>query len=249
MSLADDYKRQLAWRSWTPILEALPRLEDKWILDLGCGVGDQAALLAARGAHVIGVDGNEELLTEARSKDIPNADFRHGDLRALDRFEAPMDGLWSSFTAAYFPADLPEVLSSWKAHLRPGAWIALTEIDNFFAHEPLSAHTRSLLEAYTDDALASARYDFRMGRRLARHAKQAGLTVVRSFTVEDQEFSAQGPVQEGVVDAWCRRLDRMTLLQDFCGSDFARVRRDFRECLEHPDHATECRVHVCLATN
>ncbi len=248
MSLADEYKSQLAWRSWTTILEALPRLEGRWVLDLGCGVGDQAAELAARGAHVIGVDGNDELLAEARSKGVPNAEFRRGDLRALGRFEAPMDGLWSSFTAAYFPADLPQVLSAWKAHLRPGAWIALTEVDNFFAHEPISAYSKSLLEAYVGDASKAARYDFNMGRRLVEHAEQAGLDVTRSFTVEDQEFSAQGPVQDGVVDAWRRRLDRMQLLRDFCGSDFARVRREFLECLGHPDHSTECRVHVCLAT-
>lgn len=83
MTLSSEYKRQFGWRDWPTIFDALPSLHGQTILDLGCGVGDLAAELVARGARVIGVDMNEELLREARSRQLPNAEFRLGDLRVL----------------------------------------------------------------------------------------------------------------------------------------------------------------------
>jgi trans-aconitate methyltransferase len=147
MTLADEYRRQFAWRSWPAILDALHPLEGRTVLDLGCAVGDQAAALAARGARVIGLDASDDLLLEARARGIPNAEFRKADLSALPDLGGPADGIWCSFAAAYFP-DLAATLASWREHLRGGGWIALTEIDDLFGHAPLGAGTRSLLEKY-----------------------------------------------------------------------------------------------------
>ena len=104
MNLAADYKRQFGWRSWPSIFEALAPLQAKTILDLGCAAGDQAAELVARGAQVIGVDTNVELLQVARSRHLPNAEFRNCDLRELPDLGVLADGLWCSFAAAYFAA-------------------------------------------------------------------------------------------------------------------------------------------------
>ncbi len=62
MSLASEYKRQFEWRDWPPILNALPSLKEQTLIDLGCGLGELSFELAARGARVIALDGNEELL-------------------------------------------------------------------------------------------------------------------------------------------------------------------------------------------
>jgi hypothetical protein len=51
-------------------------------LDPGCAVGE-AAELVARGARVIGVDANEDLLVIARSKCLANAEFLKADLATL----------------------------------------------------------------------------------------------------------------------------------------------------------------------
>jgi|GEM_PF-2388771 trans-aconitate methyltransferase len=48
MSLLDHYRNQRAWRAFDLALDALPSLDGARILDLGCGVGDQVALLVAR---------------------------------------------------------------------------------------------------------------------------------------------------------------------------------------------------------
>ena len=247
MSLAGDYRRQFGWRSWPDIVAALPRLEGETVLDLGCGVGDQAALLAARGARVIGFDMNEELLGEARSRSIARAEFRTGNLRDLPDPGVAADGLWGSFVAAYF-VDLPAALAGWARHLRPGGWIALTEIDDLFGHEPLGARTRSLLEAYARDALAAGRYDFHMGRRLAGHLERAGFAVTKALAVGDQELSFDGSARPEVLDAWRARFDRMTLLRDFCGPEFGQARDEFLGCLARADHRSLATVRFCLAT-
>jgi 2-polyprenyl-3-methyl-5-hydroxy-6-metoxy-1,4-benzoquinol methylase len=137
MTLSDEYLRQLGFRPWAKVMDSLPPLHGKTVLDLGCAVGDQAALLAARGARVIGIDGNPELLETARSRGIPSAEFRHGYLHALDETE-PADGIWCSFAVAYF-TDFAPILGVWKQRLKPGGWIALTEIDELFGHEPVNA--------------------------------------------------------------------------------------------------------------
>lgn len=247
MNLSGEYRRQLAWRDWATALDALPSLEGRTVLDLGCAVGDVAAELVARGARVVGVDGNEELLAAARSKVLPNAEFRRADLRALPDLGVEADGLWSSFTAAYFP-DLATALAAWTRHLEPGGWAALTEIDDFFGHEPLGERTKALLDAYADDALAAGRYDFRMGRKLREHAERAGLTVARELTLEDREFSFTGPAQPDVLDAWRARFERMTLLRAFCGPEYDQVRDDFLACLARPDHRSVAKVCCCIAT-
>lgn len=246
MSLADEYRRQRAWRPWPPIFGALPPVDGQVVLDLGCAVGDQAAELAARGASVIGFDLNEELLRAARERGIARAEFRVGDLRGgLDPGRAA-DGIWSSFAAAFF-IDLPTVLAGWRRHLGPGGWIALTEIDDLFGHEPLDDESRALLEAYADDAFTAGRYDFRMGRKLRGHLEAAGFTVERELILEDRELAFDGPASPDVLEAWRNRLDRMTLLHTFCGPRFAAVRDEFLGCLADPAHRARARVHACIA--
>ena len=246
MSLADDYKRQFPWRPWPEIFAALPPLDGRTVLDLGCGPGDQAAQLAARGARVIGLDMNEELLREARARGIAGAEFRRADLRAGLDLGVAVDGIWSSFGAAFFP-DLSAALRAWSRCLVPGGWIALTEIDDLFGHEPLGEEARGLLGGYVQDALVAGRYDFRMGRKLREHLVGAGFTVEKELILEDRELAFDGPALAGVLDAWRDRLDRMQLLHVFCGDRFAALRDEFLVCLADPAHRSLAEVRCCIA--
>jgi SAM-dependent methyltransferase len=246
MTLSDEYKRQFAWRSWSEVMALLPPLGGKTVLDLGCGIGDQAAELAARGARVIGIDTNEDLLAAAQSRAIPNTEFRRADLRTLQDVGV-VDGIWCSFAAAYVP-ELGPTFACWRQHLNPGSWVALTEVDDLFAHQPVESLTSSLLEAYARDALAANRYDFQMGRKLRGHLEQAGFTVADSRTLVDQEFSFDGPADSNVLDAWRSRFDRMKVLKDFCGSAFEPIRDDFLAALSRPDHHALAKVFFCIGT-
>jgi SAM-dependent methyltransferase len=246
VSLASYYRRQYGWRDWPAVFAALPSLEGQTVLDLACGVGDQAAELVARGARVVGLDVNEELLGAARSRGLANAEFHTADLCAPLELDSPADGIWSSFAAAYFP-DLSVVLEGWRRALRPRGWIALTEIDDLFGHEPLGARTRELLVGYAGEALAAGRYDFHMGRKLEGHLTRAGFTVSRELALADQELSFTGPARPEVIEAWRARLEGMRLLCDFCGRDFEQVRDDFLGCLARADHRSTARVVCCIA--
>jgi SAM-dependent methyltransferase len=53
------------------------------ILDLGCGTGGHARVLAGRGYRVTGVDQSAAMLAVARGKGPAAIDYRHGDLRQL----------------------------------------------------------------------------------------------------------------------------------------------------------------------
>lgn len=246
MALAEEYARQWAWRPWRELFEGLPPLRGSTVLDLGCAVGDQAAELASLGARVVGFDGNPALLQVARAERIPGASFHQADLRALPVARGAADGLWCSFVPAYF-CDLVEVLRGWRERLRPGGWIALTEVDDLFGHEPLGERTRRLLAGYADASLQAGRYDFRMGRRLAEALERAGCTVVRTVDVADRELAFDGPAPQDVLAAWRSRLERMGLLRTFCGLEFEALREDFLACLARADHRATARVVHCLA--
>lgn len=247
MSLLSEYKRQFDWRDWPTIFDALPSVRGQTVLDLGCGVGDLAAAFVARGARVIGVDMNEEFLQEARSRQLLDAEFRKDDLRMLPDFGVAAHGLWCSFTAAYFP-HLTPLLAAWAKYLHPGGWIAVTEIDDFFGHEPLSSRTKALLRAYTEDAFAAGRYDFYMGRKLSAHLERSGFTVSKLLTLEDPELAFSGPARPEVLDAWRSRFNRMKLLRDFCGSNMEHVHKEFLDCLMREDHRSFAKVYCCIAT-
>lgn len=242
--LAAYYRRQFRWREWPVALATLPPLGGQTVLDLGCGVGDLAAELSAAGARVIGIDANEELIAWARTREIPNAEFRVGDLR--EDLDVEADGIWCSFTAAYF-VDLGGALARWTRGLRPGGWIAVTEIDDLFGHGPLQAGNDARLQGYCDEGFAAGRYDFRAGRKLPGCLEGAGLRVVHSMTLADGEFAFAGAAEPEVLEAWRARLGSMKLLEAYLGAEYASVRDDFLGCLARDDHRSRARVCFCLA--
>jgi len=244
VTLSEEYLRQYRWRPWPRIYAALPELSGQLVLDIGCGVGDQAADLAARGARVIGLDVNAELIDLARSRHAASADFICGDVRDFES-AAEVDGIWSSFSAAYF-SDLAGALRSWQRYLKPGGWIAVTEVDDLFGHEPLAERPKSLLAAYAAEALRLGRYDFYAGHKLQPSLKAAGFRVTAALRCEDLELSFKGPATPEVVEAWRVRFDRMRLLREMCGPEFAAVREQFLECLSNPDHESVAAVYCCI---
>ncbi|WP_167784606.1 class I SAM-dependent methyltransferase [Ramlibacter rhizophilus] len=245
MDLASQYEQQYRWRSWQQAYGPLPSLAGTRVLDLGCAIGEQSRDLAARGAQVVGIDGNEELLARARSRGVPGATFTRGDIRD-PQVQAPFDGIWASFVAAYFP-DLPAVLSKWRELLRPGGWIALTEVSGMFDHQPLSSGACDFLKKYAHDSRQAGRYDFDMGGKLADHLVTCGFQVRKVDILPDRELSFSGPADPDVLVAWEARLDRMRLMRERALDAGLQIKAELLDCLSARGHTTECRVHFCLA--
>jgi SAM-dependent methyltransferase len=245
MSLVEEYQRQFRWRPWNLIFEEVPLERGQTIFDLGCGIGDQARALASRGCRVIGLDGNQELIDAARVDNGPDCQFLTCDLRNPPEVGVVADGIWCSFTAAYL-TNLTDFLTTWSPFLRSGGWIAITEIENLFGHEPLRPRTRLLLEDFSNDARAAGRYDFHMGGKLEGHLAEAGFAVTRVLTLPDQELAFQGPAMPDVLEAWRRRFERLPGLRSLCASEFASVQEDFLSCLSRPDHVSTAKVITCI---
>jgi ubiquinone/menaquinone biosynthesis C-methylase UbiE len=93
------------------------------LLDLGCGTGSHALVLAKRGFHVTGIDASSGMLREARAKarGRPNPAFVRADMRRFDlgrAFDAAlcMDG---AYTHLLTERDLLSHLRAVRRHLRP----------------------------------------------------------------------------------------------------------------------------------
>ncbi len=120
------YQRYKAQRD-RPALDLLlqiPRdLEPAQIWDLGCGAGEQAAVLAARhpGAVVHGLDSSESMLAVARKRTAA-VDWRLGDIAAFAPEIAP-DLIFTNAALQWLP-DHAALLPRLAASLAPGGVLA-----------------------------------------------------------------------------------------------------------------------------
>jgi SAM-dependent methyltransferase len=245
--LVEQYLRQERWRRWDDALAALPLERGARVLDIGCGVGDVAARLAARGVDVLGIDSNVAMLAAARAR-YPHVRFEEADVQDLAAERLGLfDGLWASFVTAYFP-DLVPVLTRWCDRLlRPGGWLALVEVDDLLGHEPLPADLRADVSRFYEEALSAGRYDFEGGRKLASAARAVGLQVVHEGILADEELSFEGAAPADVVGAWSARLARMGGLKAFMGDRFGEFEQALMVALRAESHRSRARVMFVLA--
>ncbi len=95
------------------------------VLDVGCGHGRDAALFAARGYRVLGLDRSIGQLTVAREQ-APGAGFLLGDMRRLPCRSDAVDGLWACASLPHLPRDqAPLALAEFRRVLKPGGLLYL----------------------------------------------------------------------------------------------------------------------------
>jgi SAM-dependent methyltransferase len=99
------------------------------LLDLGCGTGNHAILLAARGYSVTGIDRSPAMITQARAKAATlgpahSVVFHHGDIGNARLDDAPYDGAIMMFAVlGYQQHDdgVRAAIATARAHLVTGA--------------------------------------------------------------------------------------------------------------------------------
>lgn len=129
----DDPDVEAFWRRGEEVVERLfalvelePRPTDR-VVDIGCGVGRLTRALAARVAHVHGLDVSGEMLDRARQHngDLANVEWLQGDGRGLGALaDASVDGCFSHVVFQHIPD--PEITLAYVRDmgrvLRDGGW-------------------------------------------------------------------------------------------------------------------------------
>jgi malonyl-CoA O-methyltransferase len=98
----------------TSVLELLPPVSGRTVLDAGCGTGRYMRLLAALGARVIGVDVSPAMVLRARNLALPVA---RGDMTRLPMAPQSCDVVVSGLAIPDVPT-LDHVIAEWARVLR-----------------------------------------------------------------------------------------------------------------------------------
>lgn len=97
------------------------------VLDLGCGTGNHALSLAARGYEVVGIDRSEEMIARARDKAsadrrVDGTSFQRGDIGEV-RLGRTFDAVTMLFAVLGYQTTNSDVLAALRTargHLSPG---------------------------------------------------------------------------------------------------------------------------------
>jgi SAM-dependent methyltransferase len=131
LDLVSDIDLVREWKARSlDLLEPRPGAR---LLDLGCGVGDDAralAALVAPGGAVIGVDASRAMVEEARRRaaGTPGLEFAVMDAARLDLGDAAVDGCRTERTLQHVP-DPAAAIAEMARVTRPGGVVVAAEPD------------------------------------------------------------------------------------------------------------------------
>lgn len=209
-------------------------------LDAGCGAGAVTAhLLELVGpeGHVTAFDASNARLGLARRALGEPANLTL-DLRELPRTGLPdacADFTWSQFVFEYLPE--PRLALAELVRLtRPGGTVAVAEIDGYgLGVWPVSPWLETALVTF-QQALARARFDLFVGRKLFTLFREAGLGEVR---VQLSPFHVTaGAAEPAMLEDWRVRFDALAPVGRAAFGDDAgwqRFTREYLELLANPD--------------
>ena len=163
-------------------LAILDPSEGDAIIDIGCGVGDDACELARRvgpTGRVVGVDSSEAMIVAARQRQEPALpiEFRVGDAYGLEFADASFDRCRAERVFHHL-TDPDRALAELVRVGRAGARVFVSEPDygTFFVDAPDQALTRLILDVRRD-MIASPLF----ARRLPRLLRTLGVRDVEVF--------------------------------------------------------------------
>jgi trans-aconitate 2-methyltransferase len=140
--LGDGYHSEMSWsakqyvafedertRPVRDLLSALPAIEARSVIDIGCGPGNSTEVLAARfpNAVVSGIDSSSDMINAARRR-LPQLQFAVGVIESW-RDPGPFDVILANAVLQWVP-DHVSVLPALVAKLAPGGALAIQMPDN-----------------------------------------------------------------------------------------------------------------------
>jgi SAM-dependent methyltransferase len=114
---AGRHQRESVWRRIDPLFGAGDR-----VLDIGCGTGDDAVHLAARGIRVTAIDESPEMVAIARGRGV---DARVMRVQQLADMRESFDGVLSNFAVLNCAGSLAAVAEALSARVVRGGQAAL----------------------------------------------------------------------------------------------------------------------------
>lgn len=142
------------------------------ILDIGIGTGAFAALLAERGARIIGLDPSSEMLAQCRAQH-PEFELHLGSFADLSAARGPFEGIVSTFAWHESAVDKRgELLKALAGLLETGAFLCIADI--MFASPAAVADARHTLGRLWDDTEVYA-----LESELDEQVRAAGLRPLR----------------------------------------------------------------------
>ena len=124
------------------------------IVDLGCGTGKLTAAIAAHGADVIGIDGDEAMVERARALH-PHLAFQHADGRDF-AIEGRADAVFSNAALHWMKEDPPGVIGCVARALRPGGRF----VAEMGAYRNVRIITDALYQALAEEGVPAEAIEF-----------------------------------------------------------------------------------------
>jgi SAM-dependent methyltransferase len=196
---ADNYDLVYQSKNYELEVEAVSRLMTQYgsrairtVLDLGCGTGRHAVLLAARGLDVTGVDQSEPMLARARERAAEqetsgNVEFMQGDVRDFELGRTCDAALMMFNVLGYMWSndDLLAALRGIRRHLRDDGLFAF---DIWYGPAVVTDPPRNEMKEWSTSKGTVIRYS---SGCLRPHEQLCDITI-RLLTIEDGKVSADG---------------------------------------------------------
>jgi trans-aconitate methyltransferase len=168
------------------LLELLSPQESEHIIDLGCGTGELTAEIAARGAHVIGIDSDPGMIERARQRLGDRARIGNGNDFEV---EEPVDAVFSNAALHWMTNPSAVALCVRKALKPDGRFVA-----EMGGHRNIATIIESVR-----DSLAMHGFDthFQLPTYFPRPSEYAGVLESAGFDVAYMRyFSRPTPLRE-----------------------------------------------------
>lgn len=234
----DAYARDAAFvyrSSDDLVLELDPRPGER-VLDLGCGTGEHVAAIAARGAHVVGLDASEAMIAAAR-RAHPGHDFVVGDGQALT-YDGAFDAVFSN-AALHWMTRADDVANGVFRALAPGGRFVLEIPEARNVRVAVEALDRAMREVVGRPFDRSRWYFPTLGEHASR-LERAGLVVGRAYVFPRPSFVADRDGASGL-HLWYRLFvnDVLDALGDAAAEVVAHAERHATSLRRDSGHALD----------